>query len=192
MSGDSDARPSPQLPPGETDPNQLYIAVGRAIHAWESMEEALACLYAAMTGLPEKPDAVSEYGAENKIFRDRIAAVQSAAETYFVSHPDQRREGELSQLLADAVELSIKRHRVAHGHITMWTEFHFPDPLPPRGTQFVVEGTVLYRWGAPWYSMVTLRTDPIGGNAASIDAMHDEFGALHNRIAKFTSELTHA
>ncbi len=113
---------------------------------WESMEEALARLYALMAGLPERPDALSDYGAENKIFRDRIAALRAAGEAYFVSFCDQHREGELYHLLEDAEALSIKRHRIAHGHITMWGEFRVPD----GPGAFEVKSTMHYRWGAPW------------------------------------------
>jgi hypothetical protein len=132
------------LPPGETDPNQLYIAVGRAIHAWESMEISLARLYAMIAGLPETPMAFADYGSENKIFINRLAALNEAATAYFVNIPDQNREGELSDLLRDAKDLSIKRHRIAHGFVTMWAEF--PIPQGVKG-EFEVQAQVLYRWG---------------------------------------------
>jgi hypothetical protein len=178
----------PKLQPGETDPNQLFNAVGRAINAWEKMEEALARLYAKLTGLPERPDALSDYGAENRIFSHRLQVLKSAAEAYFAKSPDAVRQAELANLLEDAKQLSIKRHRIAHGHITQWGEFQFPEDLE-RGKPFTMTSTVLYRWAAPWYSMTALRTDPVGRNAASIEAAQKEFEALHNRIAKLDSEL---
>jgi hypothetical protein len=178
--------PKPSLPHGETDPNQLYNAVGRAIHAWENMETALARLYATMTGLPENPVALADYGSENRRFVDRLSAISDAAAAYFIGSPDQHREGELSGLLKDAKDLSIKRHRVAHGFVTMWTEF----PIPPDAKGAIeLQAKVLFRWGAPFYSMTNLRTDPVGGDAASIEAVQKEFEDLHNRIAKFISEL---
>jgi len=176
---------NPTLPPGENDPNKLYIAVGRAIHAWEGMEEAFAHLYALMMGLPERPEALSDYGSENRRFVDRVEALKSAAQSYFVRLPNQNREAVMSRLIEDARELSIKRHRIAHGHITMWGEFPFPTA---RGYS-TVETTLLYRWGAPWYSFMNLRTDPIGGDAASIEVAQKEFEALHNRIKDFASDL---
>lgn len=174
------------LPPGESDPNQLYIAVGRAIHAWENMESALARLYAKMAGLPEDPGALAEYGSENRRFIDRFDALTKAAEAYFLSSPDQHREGEMSTLLNEARGLSIKRHRIAHGMVTMWSEFHLP---PDTNGEFTLESRILFRWGAPIYSMVNLRTDPVGGNAPSIEAAQKEFEDLNNRIAKFTDNL---
>jgi hypothetical protein len=180
--------PKLTLPPGETDPDLLYSAVGRAIHAWENMESALARLYAKMTGLSEDPRALADYGSENRRFVDRLSALNDASEDYFRMLPDQNKEGELSIILKDTKDLSIKRHRIAHGMITMWTEFYMPENVE-KGKQFTLEGRVLYRWGAPFYSMINLRTDPVGGNAASIEFVQNEFENLCNRIAKFTDAL---
>ena len=180
--------PTGSLPPGEMDPNQLYIAVGKAVHEWEGMEEALARLYALVTGLPERHDALSEYGSENRRFVHRLAALVEATEAYFVRFSHQGREAEVFEILQEASRLSIKRHRIAHGHITMWGEFHIPPGLS-KGEHFSMSSTMMYRWGAPFYSMVNLRTDPIGGDAASIDAVRAEFEALHNRIAALISEM---
>jgi hypothetical protein len=129
------------------------------------MEEALARLYAKMTGLPERPDALSDSGAENRMFAHRLAALQSAANAYFVRIPSQFWEG-VTRLLADTKELSIKRHRIAHGKITQWGEFKIPDDA--KGA-FQVESLFLFRWGAPWYSMITLGTGPVGTDAAAIN-----------------------
>jgi hypothetical protein len=181
----TDAPAPPTLPPGETDPNLLYIAVGRAIHAWEQMEEALASLYARFTGLPERPDALVDYGSENRRFQDRLAALRKAGDAYFISHANQDHEGEFERILSLAAELAIKRHRIAHGHISMWGEMRLPDQ---RG-YFEITMTLLYRWAAPWYSIGSLRTNPVGVNAAAINDDHDEFGTLTNRIAALASAL---
>ncbi|WP_214471062.1 hypothetical protein [Mesorhizobium sp. dw_380] len=179
------SKPKVSLPEGETDPNLLYNAVGRAIHAWEAMEEAFARLFAAFTGLPEQPDALMEYGSDNRRFVDRMAAIRAAGERYFCLKPSQENEAILQDLLTAAADLSIKRHRIAHGHITMWTEFQLPEAKGP----FEVTGQILYRWGAPWYSTGTLRTNPVGVNASTIETDQKAFENLHNRIFKFTSEL---
>ena len=173
------------LPPGETDANVLYIAVGRAIHAWEGMEESLARIFAKMTGLPENPYALSDYGSENRRFVDRISAIKQAAHAYFIRNPDQALEGELDSILTAAIDLSIKRHRIAHGHISMWGHAKIPDT---KG-YFEVDMDIRFRWAAPFYSMTNLRTDPIGTNAASIDAVHDAFQNLNRRSAAFIGQM---
>lgn len=173
------------LPPGETNAEKLFVAVGMAIHAWEAMEEAFARLFALFTALPENPYALSEYGADNRVLVHRLEAVKEAGNRYFVKCPNQSREGEFTALCQEAAGLAIKRHRIAHGHITMWAHIQLPDAPGP----FEVESKILFRWGAPFYSIDNLRTDPVGGDAASIDAARTEFEALHNRVAAFTALL---
>jgi hypothetical protein len=135
--------------------------------------------------LPETPGALSDCGAENRIFVERIGAQKSAANAYFIRLPNQCLEGKLCRLFTGAAALSIKRHRIAHGQISMWGEFKVPET---QGS-FQIEATMLYRWGAPWYSMVTLRTDPVGTDAAAINAAEEEFAALHNRVSAFIDEM---
>jgi hypothetical protein len=173
------------LPPGENDPNLLYAAVGRAIHAWEGMEEAFARLFALFMNLPENPYALADYGSENRRFVDRMGALKSAGESYFIRKPNQTHEGELHALIEAASDLSIKRHRIAHGHISMWAHARLPET---KGTHEIT-AAFHFRWAAPFYSMSTLRTNPVGVNAATIAVDQAAFEALHNRIAKFTSEL---
>jgi hypothetical protein len=107
------------LPPGETDPNVLYIAVGKAIHAWENMEYALARTFAAFNNLSEDPKELVAYGSEYGMFNQRIKALERAAEVYFICHSDQNLEGDFASLLEDATNLAIRRHRIAHGHVAM-------------------------------------------------------------------------
>lgn len=181
--------PAPALPEGETDPNVLYAAVGRAIHRWENMELALARLYVILSGLPDRPDSYVPYGTEYRKFSMRKVAVERAAEKFFVSRPDQMLEGELRRILQTLDELAIVRHRIAHGHITMWTEISLPSPLPERGTAFEMRGTILYRWGAPFYSIGSLRTDPVGIGGAAVENLSAQFETVHNEIFRFTESL---
>jgi hypothetical protein len=177
------------LPPGETDPIKLYVAVGMAIHAWEGMEEALARLYAAFCNLPEDPQAMSVYGSENRRFIDRINAIRESSDAYFIRFPNQEHEGELDAIVQTAVDLSIQRHRIAHGHITQWGAFNIPDGLK-RGDQFEMVAVFHYRWGAPFYSHTNLRTNPVGVDAAWINAIRAEFEALWNRAAALLNALS--
>jgi len=151
------------------------------------MEEALARLYAKFSGLSEDPYALRDYGSENKRFAGRMTALRAAADVHFVQVPSQREEGEFDSIISEATALSIKRHRIAHGHITMWAEFRMPMPRPTGA--FELSATVLYRWGAPFYSMDNLRTDPVGVDSASIEVVQKEFEALHNRVFRLTNAL---
>jgi hypothetical protein len=173
------------LPPGETDPNLLYMAVGRAIHAWESMEEALAQLYLKFKSIPFNPAELAAYGKEHRRFADRKDALEQASREFFVGSPDQETEGQFRFIVAELDELAIERHRIAHGHISMWGGFK----LPEKKGYFEVTTQMKYRWAAPWYSTANLRTDPVGKNAEAINAVHDRFSALHNQITALKDAL---
>lgn len=175
------------LPPGETDPNLIYIAVGKAIHSWEGLEEALATLFLKMMGTPDTPANLAAYGQANRRFSDRMIATRAAADAYFIKHPDQALEGEFKKLHTGILEMGIERHRIAHGHITRASEFKIPHG--PKGSSFEVSATVLFRWGAPFYSTDNLRTDPIGVGAAQIDALTTKFMAMHNNVHAFTEQI---
>lgn len=174
------------LPSGETDPNKLYIAVGMAIHAWENMELSLAALYGYFAGLGPDPHLLAQFGASNRRFVDRMAALKAAGDSFFIGAPNQEHEGELDAILRTASDLSIDRHRIAHGRITMWAE-SIVDLRP--GQTIDLKMVMHYRWGAPFYAHTLLRTDPVGGNAASIDATRAHFESLHNRVVVFRSKL---
>lgn len=174
------------LPPGETDPNLLYIAVGRAIHAWEGLEEELAQLYLLFAGLPYSPDTLAAFGKANRKFHERMIALGRAAEIHFVRHPNQQIEGDFKELLGSILELAIERHRIAHGHITMMAEVQLP---PDHHGYFEVSAHMLYRWGSPFYAADNLRTDPFGVGASQIDAWHDAFSTAHNKVYAFIERL---
>jgi hypothetical protein len=175
----------PTLPPGDEDPNVIYIAVGKAIHRWEGLEEALARLALKMAGIGDLPQNYPPYGKENGTFRQRIAALQRRASHYFAVHPNQALEGEFASLLGEADDLSIERHRIAHGHITMWGEFK----MPQGEGSFTVSASLLYRWAPPFYGVEKLRTNPVGLNGVGIDSVSQQFEELHNRVAVFTDAI---
>jgi hypothetical protein len=153
-----DAQSQGTLPEGDADPNLVYIAVGKAIHAWEGLEEALANLALKMSGIAESPDNLAAFGRRNRTFTERIAALTFASTSYFVRHHNQAIEGTFLRLIQSVENMAIERHRIAHGHISMAGEFN----IPTGSGVTVVTARAFYRWAAPFYSMGNLRTDPFG------------------------------
>lgn len=174
-----------KLPPGDEDPSLIYVAVGMAIHRWESLEERLAGLALTFQGIPAIPPNLPGFGSRNGIFRMRLKALEDAGARYFVSNPDQSLEGQLASLIAKTNELSIERHRIAHGHITMWGEMQMPSHESYTDVRF----TILYRWAPPWYGIDKLKTNPVGMNASGINAISEKFEDLAGVVAKFTAGL---
>ena len=177
------------LPEGDDDPNLTYIAVGRAIHAWEGLETALARLYLKMKKLPETPDHLADYGSQNRKFVDRVTAVNSAAYAYFVQRPNQEKEGEFCRLIEEVNELAIDRHRIAHGNITMVSELVPSGPIV-KGQPFTLSGKFKYRWNPAFYSTGNLRTGVFGIGSKGLNIHHDKFQAKHREILSFTESLS--
>jgi hypothetical protein len=173
------------LPPGATDPNLIYISVGKSIHRWEQLEQAFARLYVKLTARPDLPESYLSFGQKNGTFTKRMAALVATAEAYFIKFPDQHKENAFQEIETRAQDLSIERHRIAHGHITMWGEFKIPEKKGP----FVSTATMHYRWAPPFYGARKLRTNPVGHNAETIDAISQPFEELHNKVFAFTEVL---
>jgi len=173
------------LPPGDDDPHLVYIAVGKSIHRWEQMEETLARLALKLSGQSDGIENLPGFGKANGTFVRRISALGQAAQSYFAKHPDQALEGEFGAIVTEVNSLSIERHRIAHGHITMWGELK----LPEEKGEFSVDVTMLYRWAPPWYGIEKLRTSPVGLNGAGIEQVSQKFEDLNNRALVFSESL---
>jgi hypothetical protein len=98
---------------GDLDENITYAGVGRVLSGWEAMEAELSHLYAAFVGKFHQAEAYREYGT-GRIFTDRMKTLRTAAERYFVRHPNQSREGQFDCLAEIAVKFADRRNEVAH------------------------------------------------------------------------------
>lgn len=182
---ESNSTPPTTLPPGDTNTDVVYIAVGMAVHAWENMEQFLAQLWCKFQGLPADQVSSVRYGEENGTFSRRMTALANAAEKYFQTHPDQDAEGDFSSIWDAVNELAIERHRIAHGHLTMWVEFKIPEE---KGLH-TVTASPLFRWAPPFYGISKLRTDPVGLNSHAIAEIRAKFEAITVRAEALSARL---
>jgi hypothetical protein len=108
---------------GDLSADLTFAAVGRAMSEWEELELYLARLYAKFIGIPPiKAIAIPEYrDAPN--FHSRATAIKNAATKYFISHPDQEREGEFKQILEEIRQLASRRNDIAHGVVKLWWNY---------------------------------------------------------------------
>lgn len=176
-------------PHGDDDPNVVFIAVALAIDAWERLEAELARLSIALRGTAETPENLSEYGKSYRRFGDRMAATRAAAESYFVKFPDQHKEGQFAELMASTETLAILRHRVAHGHLTQSTPPIRTADLFKDGEPVTLEFKFQHRWGAPFYSMDSLRFDFKGAPSWEIDNWRQKFFEQHGKVQAFRKSL---
>jgi hypothetical protein len=108
---------------GDPSADLTFAAVGRATSEWERLELYLARLYAKFLGIPpSKAIAIGEYrDAAN--FHARAKEIKNAATKYFVSHPNQEREGEFERVVDDICQLASRRNDIVHGVVTLWWNY---------------------------------------------------------------------
>jgi hypothetical protein len=126
-----DAPPIPSH--GDLDENNTYAGVGRVLSGWEAMEAELSHIYSALIGKFRQADAYREYGT-GRIFTDRMKTLRTAAERYFVRHPNQSLESQFDCLAKIAVKFADRRNEVAHSIVRdlLWP-FRAGDAI---GSQF--------------------------------------------------------
>jgi len=105
---------------GDPSADLTFAAVGRAMSEWEELELYLARLYGKFLGIPPvKAIALPEY-RDVANFHTRSKVIENAATKYFVSHPNQEREGEFEHVLDDIRQLASRRNDIAHGVVKLW------------------------------------------------------------------------
>jgi hypothetical protein len=103
--------------PGAEDPtpDPVYLAVGKALSAWEELEVEVAGLFAIFIGAPRTSlEAYAAY-ASALGFSGRSGLVEKASDQFFVRRPAQDHEATLDNLLCHLRGWSLRRNDIAHG-----------------------------------------------------------------------------
>jgi hypothetical protein len=130
-------------PPPPTQADQdlqvLYAAVGAALTHWETIESELSHIYALLIGKMWKAEAYDQYYEEGHTCQRRIITFANAGETYFQKAPNQKAEGEFSEIICAARGFADRRHEIAHG-IARPVQWIWPlveaTMKPPAGPAF--------------------------------------------------------
>lgn len=104
--------------PRRADRWDVYKWVGKCLSEWEHVEAALSRLYDVLLDRPSPSTAHRRYG-EPRLFEDRTAMVERAADRHFVRHPDERLRADLLDLLSRLREASRQRDEIAHGLVIL-------------------------------------------------------------------------
>jgi hypothetical protein len=126
----------PPLPSaGNANPNDIYIGVGRVLSQWEIVELQLGYLYTAFILKFQNWEAVIEYG-RGATFKRRSEILTAAAKHFFITHNNQRLEGEFDCLFRRTVLFGDRRHDVAHAvaRDESWAQWVIQSDHPPRLT----------------------------------------------------------
>src|SRR4249920_3381426 len=111
----------PPWPDDDSDTaDEVYRAIGYALSEWEWAEQALANIFAVLTGtlevLPTLP-AVQAYGAGTGL-NTRMAMVEAAATFVFKFEPNPDLQKELEALCKECKGWVERRNDIAHARLT--------------------------------------------------------------------------
>jgi hypothetical protein len=111
-----DVPPSPAT--GDPHEDAISLAVGRALTAWEFVEEQLAELFAIFVNADmadlEKAPAVRAYGSVITA-RGRADMLEAAAEAYFLNKPNEQLQSRFDAILRSYRGFAGRRNDIAHG-----------------------------------------------------------------------------
>lgn len=105
----------------EKDPNTIYLSVGKALSAWERVEQQLSYLFAYFcvgTGSGEESFPAKRAFGSVVTFRGRTDMLHAAAEAYFIPFPNHEMNRRFFDLLNLARKFSPRRNEIAHGYVT--------------------------------------------------------------------------
>lgn len=100
----------------EPDRWDVYKWVGKCLSEWEHAESALARLYDLLLDRKSPSAALRRYG-EPRLFEDRAALVERAADRHFASKPDDRLKADVADLLSRLRQACEQRDEIAHGMV---------------------------------------------------------------------------
>ena len=92
-----------------------FVAIGRALTAWENFEIEMSDLFAKFLGVRSDPLPASRAYGSVLTFRGRADMVQAAADAYFFTTPEPTIAAEVSEVLKQARGFSARRNEIAHG-----------------------------------------------------------------------------
>ena len=111
-------RPTTLPSTGDSDPNEIYLMVGRALTRWETVEEHLGQIFALLIGLQEPSlAAVRAFGAI-ATNRGRADMLGAAAEIYFADYSDPALKETFRTLMVETAGFAARRNEIAHGAVS--------------------------------------------------------------------------
>jgi len=113
MSNPWDRPPYPTR--GDTHADETYAAIGRVLSAWEAVESELSVLFAVFKGRRYDLEIYETYYDVGKTTKNRIRAVENAAEQFFLKRPNQDLEGNFQTIMKSVCGFADRRHDCAHG-----------------------------------------------------------------------------
>ena len=171
----------------DSDERALLLALGKALNKWEYMEFGLSQLYSLFVG-DRSWYGMREYGANGKIFRDRMDGLARVADQWFARNCNQSIEGEFNRIVIAAKGFSERRNEFAHGLV-----------MDVKGFYFWNDQLRLCSWEQPRFLVIPAMhvvrkhddkgMPTFGYSSYELSIMHDRIHDLEIEIAHFMNHL---
>lgn len=158
----------------DTTIESIYVAVGRALTKWETLECHLSYMYSILDDRPLNNIVLERYGECGPIFKRRMDQLEEAADKYFQSSPNQAEEALVIYCIAEARRLANFRHRIAHGMVV--------------AIENVGSNTFYLMPPSHGYFHLTKRDGDYAYSSEEIDKHTEEFLDLAKKVQKFNHE----
>ena len=100
---------------GEENEDTLYVAVGRALTAWEVYEGYLSLLFSQFIAPTRDSIAARRAFSAVRTHEGRLEMLKAAFEAYITFLPDKNIEEAVSQVIGRSKNWSARRNDIAHG-----------------------------------------------------------------------------
>jgi hypothetical protein len=177
----------PQAEFGDRDPNDLFVAIGKALTEWENVEWSLAELFAVVVSARSKSvfwqPAVQAYGSIVS-FNGRCEMLRVAGEAYFSTRKQRaHRADDFKKLVNEAGHYAGRRNEIAHGKVS---EVYWYD------SRKNAKSHGFYLIPALFNPKKVKKSTGMAYGYVSTDLLHykQEFTKLHLRIAGFRHGMT--
>jgi hypothetical protein len=185
---------------GDTHEFTIHMAVGRALSAWEQMEDHLGNLFLQLSAPRGQPDNHS-YLVARHLFgltqssMGRIVLLRATAELYFQHY---WKNGSVKKPYNDVLNAvgwaSHRRNEIAHGR-TIQVQNHKPNVAPQSSGWFLIAPDYNIGRQQPFYDRKWNENDVIGISkskyryrTSDINSLSDKFYLLCSKIMELGTE----
>jgi hypothetical protein len=174
---------------GDSDENQIFNAVGRALTEWEQVENACARLFALLVSANQRrtyhAPAVRAYGCISSV-PTKCDMLRAAATPYFARRKSKTQfEAQFKKLVGEYSDFSARRNDIAHGSVN---RVFITDKRTAKGHR---RGAIGFYLLPSFYNSKKFKEEKFSYQYTSSDLIHyqQEFTKLSLRIGGLIEQM---
>ena len=197
MPNDWDIPPQKHIKLGHDSPDPIYLAVGKALTAWEGLEADLGYLFAVFSAGNDHAHslpAIRAFGAVNGT-GTRKDMINFASAAFFAERSDRAQcenfQAELKTLMTSYTGWSARRNDIAHGYVT---ENRMPDPFKVDLTMITSyllcpSHGASRKWPLNWEPNYQFKAEDIDVFARGFEKLADGVRDFAGRVERWRSQF---